>query len=72
MVMLFHNRQPDHFDENQLRLVKAAANQVASAMNNAELYGLIREQAERLGAMVRREQVDATKNRLSSNPLRTA
>jgi len=39
-----------------------AANQVASAMNNAELYGLIREQAERLGAMVRREQVDATKN----------
>src|SRR5438132_11461359 len=43
-------------------MVTPAANQVAIAMNNAELYGLIREQAERLGAMVRREQVDATKN----------
>ncbi len=61
-VVMLYSRQPDHFNENQLRLITAAANQVASAMNNAELYGLIREQAERLGAMVRREQVDATKN----------
>ncbi len=61
-VVMLYSREPGHFSEDQLRLVTAAANQVASAMNNAELYGLIREQAERLGAMVRREQVDATKN----------
>jgi PAS domain S-box-containing protein len=61
-VVMLYSEQPDHFNEDQLKLVTAAANQVASAMNNAELYGLIREQAERLGAMVRREQVDATKN----------
>lgn len=61
-VVMLYSRKVDHFNEAQLRLVSAAANQVASAMNNAELYGLIREQAERLGAMVRREQVDATKN----------
>ncbi|MCC7205831.1 MAG: GAF domain-containing protein, partial [Anaerolineae bacterium] len=61
VVMLFHN-EPDRFDEDQLRLVEAAAKQIASAMNNADLYTLIREQAERLGAMVRREQVESTKN----------
>ncbi|MEP7284202.1 MAG: GAF domain-containing protein [Chloroflexota bacterium] len=61
-VVTLYSRQPNHFSDDQLRLVIAAANQVASAMNNAELYGLIREQAERLAAMVRREQVDATKN----------
>jgi len=43
-------------------LVTAAANQVANAMNNAELYSLIRDQAERLGAMLRQEQVEATKS----------
>jgi len=31
-------------------------------MNNAELYSLIRDQAERLGAMLREQQVEATKN----------
>jgi PAS domain S-box-containing protein len=61
-VVTLYSRKPNFFNEDQLRLVTAAANQVASAMNNAELYGLIREQAERLAAMVRREQVDATKN----------
>jgi hypothetical protein len=31
-------------------------------MNNAELYSLIRDQAERLGAMLREQQVEATKS----------
>ncbi len=61
VIMLYH-RQPDHFNDDHLRLVSASAGQIATAMNNADLYGLIREQAERLGLMVRREQVEATKN----------
>jgi PAS domain S-box-containing protein len=61
VVMLF-NRQPNHFSQEQIPLVAAAATQMANAMNNADLYALIREQAERLSAMVRREQVDSTKN----------
>ncbi len=60
VVMLYHT-QPDRFTEAQLRLLEAASTQIASAMNNADLYALIREQAERLAAMVRREQVDSTK-----------
>ena len=50
------------FTESQLRLVEAAANQVASSINNAELYRLIRDQAERLGAMLRSQQVEASKS----------
>jgi PAS domain S-box-containing protein len=51
------------FDEDQLRLVEAAANQVGAASNNSELYRMIREQAERLGTLLRTQQVDNQKNR---------
>ncbi|PJF31537.1 MAG: hypothetical protein CUN51_04195 [Candidatus Thermofonsia Clade 1 bacterium] len=61
VVMLF-SRTPNHFSTDQLPSVIAAATQIANALNNADLYALIREQADRLGAMVRREQVDSTKN----------
>ncbi len=61
MLLLSHQRNA--FDEDQLRLVAAAANQVAAAINNAELYRLIRDQAERLGAMLRAQQVEASKSR---------
>ncbi len=54
---------PNAFQEDQLRLVAAAANQVGAAINNAELYRLIRDQAERLGGMLRAQQVEATKSR---------
>ncbi|MBL8058060.1 MAG: PAS domain-containing protein, partial [Anaerolineales bacterium] len=40
-----------------------AANQVGAASNNAELYRLIRDQAERLGNLLRAQQVETTKNR---------
>jgi signal transduction histidine kinase/GAF domain-containing protein len=61
-VMMLYSETPGAFTQNQLRLVTTAANQVANAMNNAELYSLIRDQAERLGAMLRQEQVEATKS----------
>jgi PAS domain S-box-containing protein len=60
-LLLFHP-QPDYFIEDQLRLVEAAARQVAVSINNAELYRLIREQAERLGSMLRVQQEDASKS----------
>jgi signal transduction histidine kinase len=60
VLMLFH-KEPDAFTQEQLELVEAAAFQVASAINNAQLYLLIRDQAERLGTMLREEQVEAAK-----------
>lgn len=61
LMLLSHRRNA--FNEDQLRLVSAAANQVAAAINNAELYRLIRDQAERLGGMLRDQQVEASKSR---------
>jgi PAS domain S-box-containing protein len=59
---MFYNEKPGMFNEDHLRLVTAAATQLAKSMNSAELYGLIRDQAERLGAILRQEQVESTKN----------
>lgn len=62
-VMVFLSQQPNAFMESHLGLMVAAANQVASAFNNAELYKMIRDQAERLGALLRNEQEEAEKNK---------
>jgi signal transduction histidine kinase/GAF domain-containing protein len=61
-VMMLFSDTPGAFNADHLRLVTAAASQGANAMNNAELYTLIRDQAERLGLMLRQEQVEATKS----------
>ena len=60
-LLLFH-AQPGHFNEDHLLLVDTAAIQVAHAINNAELYRLIRNQAERLGTMLKARQVEAAKS----------
>jgi PAS domain S-box-containing protein len=61
-LLLFHP-EIDHFSTDQLDLVQAAVNQVAVAVNNAELYRLIRDQAEDLGSMLRVQQVEASRSK---------
>jgi len=61
-VVIMMSDEPHSFTEGHLRLVEAAANQVATAINNAELFRLIRDQAERLGSMLRSQQVEASKS----------
>jgi PAS domain S-box-containing protein len=61
-LLLFHP-QVDYFSDDQLDLVRAAANQVAVAVNNAELYTLIRDQAEDLGILLRNQQVETSRSR---------
>jgi len=61
VLMVFH-RKKKFFDPEQLNLVKAIASQVAVAINNANLYELIRDQAERLGNMLRKEKEDASRS----------
>ncbi|HQE93288.1 MAG TPA: GAF domain-containing protein [Anaerolineae bacterium] len=61
-VILLQSPVKNVFGESELRLVEAAAVQLGNALNNAELYHLIREQAERLGAMLREQQIEAAKN----------
>ena len=61
VLMLFHSRL-SAFTYQQLDLVEAAAIQVANAINNANLYLLIRDQAERMGTLLREAQVEAAKS----------
>ncbi len=61
VLTLFH-RVPGAFSTQLLELVEAAALQVANAISNAQLYILIRDQAERLGSMLREEHIEAAKN----------
>ncbi len=61
-VMVLLSTKIAAFSEEELRLVVAAANQVASSINNADLYHLIRDQADRLGLLLRTEQDEAEKN----------
>jgi PAS domain S-box-containing protein len=61
-LMIFH-REPGRFTKDLLNLVQAIAQQIAVAINNAQLYLLIRDQAERLGSMLRSQQVETTRSR---------
>lgn len=61
-VLLVFHRARDFFSPELLNLVTAIAGQVAVAINNARLYELIRDQAERLGLMLRKEQVEASRS----------
>jgi len=61
VLMVFH-RKVNFFSSERLSMVKAIAGQVSVAINNAHLYELIRDQAERLGSMLRREQEDASRS----------
>jgi len=60
-LMLFHPGV-GYFTEGHAKLVAAAGTQVANAINNAELYRLITDQANRLGVMLRTQAAEATKN----------
>jgi PAS domain S-box-containing protein len=59
-IMVFH-RKVDYFTPEHMNLVQAIGSQVAVAINNAQLYELIRDQAERLGSMLRGQQVEASR-----------
>lgn len=61
-LMLFH-RQPSFFILEQVSLVEATARQIAISLNNAELFTLIRDQSERMGRMLREQQIEASRSR---------
>ncbi|MFN8412157.1 MAG: GAF domain-containing protein [Anaerolineales bacterium] len=61
-VLMVFQRASFFFSSEMLSLVKAIAGQVAVAINNAHLYELIRDQAERLGLMLRKEQEEASRS----------
>ncbi len=61
VVTLGHS-QEDAFSQEDQEMVQAAAMQMAVAINNAELFKLIRDQAENLGTMLRSQQVEGSRS----------
>jgi GAF domain-containing protein/nitrogen-specific signal transduction histidine kinase len=61
VLLLFHPRT-NYFTEDQLQLVMTIGHQVASAINNAGLYALVQESAERLGNLARANQAETAKS----------
>jgi PAS domain S-box-containing protein len=61
-ALLLYYGEEGHFSSDQLNLLQAAANQFAVAINNGELFQLIRDQAEDLGTMLRAQQVEASRS----------
>lgn len=61
-VMVLMSKEVAAFSESHLKLLVPAATQVAAAINSADLYQLIRDQAERMGKLLRSEQEEAQKH----------
>ncbi len=61
-VLIISDCRVGHFTEAHLKLVSTAATQVATAINNAELYRFVSDQAERLGEMLRSQREEASKS----------
>lgn len=47
----------------QVGMVRATARQFGVALNNAELFTLIRDQAETSGELLREQQIEASRSR---------
>jgi PAS domain S-box-containing protein len=60
-LLMFHN-DAEYFSSEQLDLIQAVTNQIAVAINNSELYYLIREQAEELGNLLHAQEVETTRS----------
>lgn len=61
VLLLFHPRS-DYFTPDHLQLVVTIGHQLASAINNADLYTLVQESAERLGKLLRTNQAEAAQS----------
>jgi PAS domain S-box-containing protein len=62
-ALLLIHRQPGAFMIEQVTMVEATARQFGVALNNAELFTLIRDQAENLGGLLREQQIEASRSR---------
>ena len=62
-VLLLYYPEVGKFSEEQLDLIQAAANQMAVAIKNAELYHLTRDQKEELRALLNNQRAETSRSR---------
>ncbi|MGW8144566.1 MAG: ATP-binding protein, partial [Anaerolineales bacterium] len=62
-VLLLYYPEVGKFSEQQLDLIKTAANQMAIAIKNAELYHLTCDQKDELSTLLREQRVETSRSR---------
>ena len=60
-ILLYH-RAPDHFSGEHQRMLDAIASQIAVTVSSLEIFDLLSESADRLGTMLRLQQLEAAKS----------
>lgn len=61
ILSIFHHT-PAYFSLRDLELGEAIAGQISVALNNAEIFKLVRDQSENLGSMLRDQEVEASRS----------
>ncbi len=62
VLSIFHHK-PFFLTDRDLKLGEAIAGQISLALNNAEIFTLIRDQSENLGSMLRDQEVEASRSK---------
>jgi transcriptional regulator with GAF, ATPase, and Fis domain len=61
ILSIFHE-SPDFFTHRDCELGEAIAGQISMALNNTEIFKLVRDQSENLGSMLRDQEVEASRS----------
>lgn len=61
-ALLFFAKRPAAFSEVELQIAQLVGRQMAGALNNSYLYKVIHEQADRLGLMLRSQQIESSQS----------
>lgn len=61
ILSIFH-QSPAFFTNRDLELGEAIAGQISMALNNAEIFKLVRDQSENLGSLLRDQEVEASRS----------
>lgn len=62
-VIILTSNEVGYFSESQVRMLATIANEVAIAINNAQLYGYITEMATRLADLLEQQREETSKSR---------
>jgi PAS domain S-box-containing protein len=60
--LIFLSERASAFGHDELQIAQLVARQLASALNNSQLYNVIREQADRLSSMLRSQQIETSQS----------
>jgi K+-sensing histidine kinase KdpD len=61
-ILSIFQQTPEFFTHRDLKLAEAIAGQISLALNNTEIFTLIRDQSENLGSLLRDQEVEASRS----------